>query len=311
MNPHSSSKARIAVIGAGMTGIGCANCLRQHGFHPTIFEKSRGLGGRLATRSVGDGIAFDHGAQYITARSATFQSLVKEAIKTSAADHWRPKGFDRAPALADDWIVGTPGMNALVKPFAHGIDIRLATEVTGIDREGDIWRVHTQTNEIGEPFDIVVSSAPAPQARVLLASEPKIAEALAKVSIAPCWALMLAFGTPFDPGFDVWQSDEDDFAWISHNSSRPCRRTAKDCWVVHASPEWSERYLELDRARVAEMMIEMLPPAFGDCLPEIDHASAHRWRFARTTAPLGETYLYSRDRTLFVGGETLDSAERN
>ncbi|MDH3473835.1 MAG: NAD(P)-binding protein [Rhodospirillales bacterium] len=50
MNLHGSSKARIAVIGSGMAGIGCAKNLKQHGFHPTIFEKSRGLGGRLVTR---------------------------------------------------------------------------------------------------------------------------------------------------------------------------------------------------------------------------------------------------------------------
>jgi predicted NAD/FAD-dependent oxidoreductase len=300
---HSSSKARIAVIGAGMAGIGCAKNLKQHGFHPTIFEKSRGPGGRLATRRVGDGITFDHGAQYITAHSAAFQRVMKKAIETGAAEQWCPRSLSRSPSVTDGWIVGTPAMNSLIKPLADGLDIRLTTEVTAIAREGDTWRVRTSTSETGEPFDIVVSSAPAPQARVLFASEPEIAEALAKVSIAPCWALMLTFASPADPGFDVWRSDAEALTWISRNTSKPSRRTAKDCWVVHASPDWSQRYLELDRVRVAEMMIEMLSPAFGGCLPKIDHASAHRWRFARTTAPLSETYLCSEDRTLFVGGD--------
>ncbi|HIP78813.1 MAG TPA: FAD-binding protein, partial [Kiloniellaceae bacterium] len=41
---------RIAVIGAGLAGLLCARRLQDAGLHPVVFEKSRGLGGRLATR---------------------------------------------------------------------------------------------------------------------------------------------------------------------------------------------------------------------------------------------------------------------
>ncbi|MDH3473836.1 MAG: FAD-dependent oxidoreductase [Rhodospirillales bacterium] len=229
---------------------------------------------------------------------------MKEAIETGAAGRWRPKSFDRSPTVTDDrMIVGKPAMNALIKPLGDWINIRLAAEVTAIDREGEVWRLRTLANERGEPFDIVVSSAPAPQARVFLASQPKIAEALVNVAIAPCWALMLTFEKRFDSGFDVWRSGSDDLAWISRDNSKPGRLAAKDCWVVHASPEWSQRCLELDRDKVAEMMIETLPRTFGSRLPEIEHASAHRWRYARTAAPLGKPYLCSDDHTLFVGGD--------
>jgi len=291
------------VIGAGMAGISCAKDLKEQGFQPTIFEKSRGLGGRLSTRRLSEAIAFDHGAQYVVARSAAFQEALKAAIETGAAQQWRPKSLERPRSEIDHWIVGTPAMNALIKPLADGIDIRPMTTASAVNREGDIWRVCTPANESGEPFDIVVSSVPAPQARVLFASEPAVTAALAKVSMAPCWALMLTFDTPFVSGFDVWQSDSDDLVWISRNNSKPQRHVAKDCWVAHASPAWSQHHLELDRDQVADMMVEMLPQALGGRLPEIEHARAHRWRYARTTAPLGQPYLCSEDRTLFLGGD--------
>ena len=41
-----------AVIGAGMAGIACARTLVQAGHRVTVFEKSRGLGGRMATRDL-------------------------------------------------------------------------------------------------------------------------------------------------------------------------------------------------------------------------------------------------------------------
>lgn len=66
----------IAIIGAGVAGTVCAHRLKQADFNPIIFEKSRGLGGRLATRRTRAGHTFDHGAQYITAHSAKFKTLL-------------------------------------------------------------------------------------------------------------------------------------------------------------------------------------------------------------------------------------------
>ena len=51
------------------------------------------------------------------------------------------------------------------------------------------------------------------------------------------------------------------------------------------------------------MMVGMLPQAFGVPLPEIEAALAHRWRFARTTAPLGAPFLSFAESTLFLGGD--------
>ena len=58
---------KLAIIGSGLSGLTLANHLKDE-FDVTVFEKSRGVGGRLATRRV-DTYAFDHGAQYFTART--------------------------------------------------------------------------------------------------------------------------------------------------------------------------------------------------------------------------------------------------
>ena len=296
MDNHSTPS--VAVIGAGMAGVTCARLLQSHGFRPAVFEKSRGLGGRLATRRTGDAIAFDHGAQYITARSAPFQSAMQLAIKAGAAAYWHPAG-----AITDDWIVGTPAMNALIKPSADELDVRHATTVTAVVRTAGGWRVQTGANETGDAFDIVVSTIPSPQAGVLFAAEPAIATALERVVMAPCWALMVAFDDIVDAGVDVMQSESADLAWIARNSTKPGRSTAQDCWVVHASPAWSARHVELEREQAAALMLEMLPRALGRPLPPIAQAQAHRWRYARTATPLGAPFIENDDRTLFLGGD--------
>jgi renalase len=299
----NSSHARIAVIGAGMAGLSCAKHLSQHAVHTTIFEKSQCLGGRLATRRADSGIAFDHGAQYIATRSTLFGNMVNEAIRNGAADYWRPVSLNEGFFGSDDWVVGVPVMNALVKPFARGVDVRIQNEVATVRQNDGKYYIRTQNSEAEECFDIVICTIPAPQAQVLFAFKSDIVDALEKVSIAPCWALMVTFSSPFNAGFDVWRSNLRDLAWVSRNNSKPARDSLTDCWVVHASPQWSQRHLELNPKIIAEMMIEMLPNVLGIAIPEIDYVSAHRWRYALTTVPLGEPYLSSEDGTLFIGGD--------
>ncbi len=50
----------IAIIGAGMAGLICAQRLTEAGYSVLVVEKSRGLGGRLATRRL-YGTWADHG----------------------------------------------------------------------------------------------------------------------------------------------------------------------------------------------------------------------------------------------------------
>ena len=301
INPSSTRK--IAIVGAGAAGIICAKTLKAYGLDPVIFEKSRGLGGRLATRRMDGGIAFDHGAQYVTMRTTSFKQVIHAAAEADAAKSWQPKFHSKTLVSDQDWFVGTPTMNAFIKPLAEGIDIRLTTEVKAIARDADAWRVKTDNSGDGERFDMVVSTAPAPQARAFLASEPVVGEMLGEVVIAPCWALMVAFASRLDPGFDAWRSSEGDLAWIARNSSKPGRGGHKECWIAHASPEWSANHLELDRDEVRSMLIDRLASSIGGELPDIEHSAAHRWRYAQTTKPLGKPYISSDDRTLFVGGD--------
>lgn len=67
----------IAVVGAGIAGLLLARELKARGAEVVVFEKSRGLGGRMATKRVGEAV-FDTGAQYFTAKSERFAAQVTE-----------------------------------------------------------------------------------------------------------------------------------------------------------------------------------------------------------------------------------------
>lgn len=72
----------IAIVGAGIAGVACANALAAEGIAATVYERSGGVGGRLATVVLPEGApayAFDHGAQSFNVRTEAFRRAVDAA----------------------------------------------------------------------------------------------------------------------------------------------------------------------------------------------------------------------------------------
>lgn len=85
----------IAVIGAGIAGLVCAQQLSQAGYSVLVVEKSRGLGGRLATRRL-HGTWADHGACYLKPKGELLGRFVEIllnqrviAITPTPENSWR------------------------------------------------------------------------------------------------------------------------------------------------------------------------------------------------------------------------------
>jgi len=82
----------IAIIGAGLAGLACADKLAAAGRAVTLFDKGRGPGGRMSTRrrETADGVAcWDHGAQFFTARTPDFQTVVANWGACGVVAAWR------------------------------------------------------------------------------------------------------------------------------------------------------------------------------------------------------------------------------
>ena len=290
-----------------MAGISCASHLQRHGLSPVVFDKGRGLGGRLATRRLTDGTSFDHGAQYITARSPGFAGLLDALRASGAAASWAPKISGATQRSGDTWQVGIPGMSSLLRPLADTLDWRREHAISALQRTAGGWRLHCASMSLDDTFDVVISTVPAPQARPLLAHEPRMQQALDAVTMAPCWSLMLAWDTSPGLDFDARRFDSGAVAWMARQGSRPGRdratEAAAEAWVVHASPAWSSRHLEAAPAEVTSALLGELGQLLGQRMPMPELALAHRWRYAMTCDALGQPFLASADGRLFAGGD--------
>lgn len=300
------SLLRIAVIGAGMAGLACAGALHRAGHAVTLFDKSRRVGGRLATRRA-DGLMFDHGAQYATARDPAFIFVMQAMVAAGNAAPWAAAGEAR-------WC-GVPGMSALAQHMERQGVGSLQTErhVAFLHREADGWLVrhsdaaHTrpgvvsdQGGELAGPFDRIAVALPSPQASGLLHPHAFAAEA-ASAGMAPCWAMMLAFAEATTAP-DLLRPDTGPLRWIARDSSRPGRAPLPECWIAHATPEWSRSHLEQPAEAVQATLQHVFAAATGITAAPC-YAAMHRWRYALADAPLNKPALWDAAAGLGVCGD--------
>lgn len=276
----------ICIVGAGVAGLTCARWLGQTGHRVLILDKGRGLGGRLATRRVGDDLAFDHGAPHL---AEVADPLLAEALAAGSLAPW--------PAAGPERWVGTPTMNAFLKPWAAAHDVRLSTEVAALAPAAGGWQLTLKSGETIQATRVVVT-VPAVQARGLLAAVPEAAAALAQATMRPTWTLLIALATaPSQPAITA----ADALVWIARNSGKPGRPTGSECWVAHAGEAWTRANLEREKDDVAADLSAQFLRAVGSSSADVVYAATHRWRYAVTDTPLGRPFW--RQGPLWVGGD--------
>jgi renalase len=282
-------RARIAVIGAGIAGLACARELARSDAKVTVFERSRNLGGRLGTHHRGD-FTFDHGAQFVAARSRSFVKYIGIAERAGAAMQWKPRVLEDGRSWSEpieDWHVGTPGMSAFIRPLARGVDLQSGVAVHELLQSQRGWELQTDAGRIDRIYDAIGVAVPAPQALKLLGAHGRAFRHLAEVQMAPCWCVMMAFDRPLDTGGEAHRWTRGALSWASCDSSKPQRPAGTQAWVAHASTAWSRKHLEEDARDVARALLGEFAVALGTTLPEPAYLFAHRWRHALVERPLG------------------------
>ncbi|MEL6374830.1 MAG: FAD-dependent oxidoreductase [Pseudomonadota bacterium] len=295
---------RVAVIGAGMAGLACARVLRRAGCYVEVFEQERVIGGRIATARLGL-TAFDHGAQYFTARSAKFKNYVDELTATGYATRWMPRtsGGGKGGGQMSPWYVGTPGMASIVRPLAESVRIQNGKRVHTAQRSDKGWNLWFDDETHAGPFEAVAVAVPAPEARLLLGRVEWMVDALSKVRMSPCWAVLVRLDDEVIPQQDVFSDMSEVIRWVSRNNAKPGRAARGEQIVIHASPAWSRETEDADPDVVAaELWAEVshqldLPPV------RPAQMSAYLWRNGLVDTSLAETYMFSSEHMIGCAGD--------
>ena len=293
---------KLAIIGSGLSGLVLANKLDGKA-DITLFEKSRGVSGRMTTRYA-DPYQFDHGAQYFTARSEAFKEFLAPFIEAGVVVEWKPKVVTLSPneePYKRDWFephyVGAPRMNALAKALAEGREIQLQTEITTLKREVQGWMLRDKEGKLHGPFDWVISTAPAAQTHKLM---PDLLGEHS-VTMTGCYSVMLGFADAPSLNWQAAVVKDSPIGWMAVNSSKPGRETDFSL-LVQSTNEWAEAHIDDDLGAAELMLMDAICTLIPD-LPVADHIALHRWRYADTPGPLGEDFLIDETAGLAACGD--------
>ena len=298
------NSAEIVIIGSGLAGLAAGQLLKKAGHNVLILDKGRQAGGRMSTRQAG-GFLFNHGAQFVTARSAAFSSVCTQAVKAGHLAKWPLAG--RADAFS-----GTPAMRGLAEFMAAGLTIRQQAEVQDIKRVKPSPGLHDDPLQLQLTNGTVITcrhliiTCPAPQTcRLLREAAPELSACAEQVVYAPCWTVMAGFPTSPDLLRTLTHMPEGPIGWATYEPVRP--RASKTAAVtLQATADFSKTHLEAEPADICDQLLA----AFADqqCipLPRLSYCAAHRWRYAKVEQACSPDVIFyntDKDSSIFVAGD--------
>lgn len=327
-SPRIVADVPVAVIGAGLSGLSCAQALLQAGHTVHVFDKSRGPSGRMSTRRAEDPAGpwqCDHGVSCFTASTPEFRAELARWQEAGVAARWdaRLARLDgaawTAPATPQACFVGTPRMTSPAGWLVEGLrqvgDRALAqwqTTVQRLERHRDGWALTSaEHGPHAVRYGTVLLAVPAPQAVPLLtAAAPVGASVAAGARMRGSWAVMVRCAAPVDLPCDGAFVHGGPLRWIARDSSKPGRTApaGTETWLLHASSEWSEAHIEDEAGSVAATLLAAFH-ALGGPAPAHVQATAHRWRYADTAPALTIGHWWDADHRVGMCGDWLHGGQ--
>ena len=319
---------RLAIIGAGMAGLAAARRLRAERpeLEVVIYEKSRGLGGRAATRRRAT-FVFDHGAQYFKTPTPELHRLVtQELSNTELFDIVKPVWtFDSAGTIAE----GDPAQNAdpkwgyrsglsmLGKLLGVGLDVRQEVRISAL-RSGDEgvsrWQLVDDTGATLGTADYVLLTPPAPQtAEILQASdiprERKAGFSAAMRSVVYRRCLSLAFGYAriiHRPFYALVNTDRGHpISWVALEHDKGVQRCPSEhsLLIAQMAPQFSQDHWDLSLEQLTPIITTQLGDLLAEDLDDPLWADRQGWRYALPDGRADLAQLDAPDLGLFFAGD--------
>ncbi|MFV2032992.1 MAG: NAD(P)/FAD-dependent oxidoreductase [Gammaproteobacteria bacterium] len=303
-----SNAPSVAIIGAGLAGLTCGAALRGLIPKVKIFEKSIFPGGRISRFRAGE-YEFNHGAQYFTVNNPLFWNIVSAWQTEGIVRPWDgwivelERGQVSSGDMATQRFVGYPRMQMIAENLAQNCDLSVSTNISELEKQDDGgWRIFNERGDYLGAFEIVIIATTAHQVSNLCRQVPAIRIPADSVAMTACWSGMFAFEPRLELPYDAANILDSPLSWASRHQMAG-QSDEFDCWVLHASPEWSQQYAASFRGRVMHALLEAFWEATDIPEKKPISSSVHCWKHAAPINPINEDSLFDESAAIGACGD--------
>jgi len=282
------------IVGAGVAGLSCARALADAGRAALVLEKSRGVGGRCATRRV-EGQPVDHGPAFLHGSDPAFLEVLDALGADVLVEGWpsRVRGAGR-PCLPRAFVPGErcvalrPGVSHFPKSLARGLEVLLNTRVGSVRQTGGDWEVADDSGGTYRAATLVLT-LPARQTVAFLETMRGVSRELdgitallSMMSSLPCLTVLAGYErTGEAPDWDMLYPEQSDaLHLVSHDSSKRSI-PARTVLVFQGLPGWSRQNLDEPEERWTAEILDEARAHVGEWAARPSWTQSHRWRYAR------------------------------
>lgn len=319
---------KIAIIGTGISAAYLAYRLSSIGrkaqgeanrnkeYIISLFDKARGIGGRTASKRVEE-TSFDYGASFFQIddlllekllSSGDFQDCLELSLRKVteidlSLDLASPKLNEHSENLYSSKPYGNSFTKSLLKELK---EIHLEKRITEVKMNTDkTFKLRTSDGIwLDNNFDMVISTAPAPQSAEIFSAFPDLTAQLKEVNYA-CNYMLLVSLSEF-PKFNeahkaLWESDlirvnNSIISEIRLNHRKEARNKSKAAFIIEANPEFSSMNLNTDKGFIESQILNEFKKIYTDYL-KIDYTYLHRWLYSK---PLGSNKAQQHSEKAFL-----------
>ena len=302
-------RKNIAIIGSGLSGITIASELKKK-FNVEIFEKSRGVGGRMSTRKELPFI-FDHGAQFFKITTTDFMNFVSELLSERVILPWKFKlaHFEGVKLTKiniiqnkDNFFVGVPNMDSIVKYLSKKIDVIINTKIEKIIKKKNDWFLYDQNNKSYGKYDWVILTLPAEQSKELITKKISFFPLLKKIKMKSCFSLMVGMNEPLNLNYNAAVIKDTDIAWLAENNSKPSR-PKKYCLLINSSYDYGAKNINSSKTKIITHLLDTTSKLINRNIPKSAIVKLHQWRYVEAENYPNDNYFIDPKNKIGVCGD--------
>ena len=302
---------RIAIVGAGVSGVAAARVLVDAGTSVDVFDMGENPGGRLAVRDLPGplwpGHVVDVGAAFFTVADDDFELVVRE---------WQSRGL--AHPWSDECAVVTPsgthvskgrmrwsaakGLRSLARDGVAAVIEDSRCTVTFQHRVHSVVATSRAVRVDDDLYDAVILACPDPQAQRIVdaTSAPELCAQLASATWNPIISHTMVFAARSWDDRGLWFIEQSDvLATIADDGSR--RGDAAAVLVAHSTPELAKVFFDNPDDAVPQMWAEVRRALNISNPPE--STITKRWGLAHPVTPHAEPFGIDTTGRLLVCGD--------